>query len=131
MPPPSAPARRGSRAWRSSRARRRLCCGQQLVGELPRELPRLSQLVVDEVRGRNLHAEVLVPVFARAEVADQRQQRTNLPTLIAEVDTVDVLATGLRSAPPHRLEVVFPVTTACDDTGEALPLQHRRGGLRF
>jgi hypothetical protein len=65
----------------------------EAIGQLRREGLRLLDGRGLKEAGRNLHAEVLLPVFSFTEVAEQRQQRTNLTAFEGKVNAVDVLAT--------------------------------------
>ena len=92
--------------------------GQKLVRQPVRECPCRVQVVVLEVGRRDLDAEVSVPVFARPEVAEQRQQGAHLAALVAEVDAIGEDAAALGPEPAHGLQVVTPVPAATDGSGE-------------
>ena len=80
-----------------------------------------------EVGRRDLHAEVAVVVLARPEVADQREQRTDLPSEVLEVDRVDRGCAMLLCELLHGLDVVLPVPTTDHERGDSLAFQEARG----
>src|SRR3954452_19119406 len=78
------------------------------------ERPRLRQVMVLQVGARNSYAGEALSVIARAEIAEQRQERTHLPTVVPKVNAADVRpATGCPQS-LHRLEIVPPVTPTTD-----------------
>src|SRR4051794_26703383 len=88
----------------------------EFVGERPSRI----QLLVTDVRPRDLQAEIAIPVLARAEVADQRQEGTDLTAGVGEVDAADEVPATLSAQPANGLQVVTPVTSADDEAGERL-----------
>jgi hypothetical protein len=66
----------------------------------------LLQVVVPEIGGRNLDAEVYLAVLTGPKVAQQRQQGADLAALVAEVHAVGEDAAVLGAEPADRLEVV-------------------------
>src|SRR3954453_18740226 len=101
------------------------------VRQLAREDAGLREVVLLEVGPRDLHAQEAIAVLARAEIADQRQQRAHLAAVIGKVDAVDEPTAVLGAQPPARLQVVLPIATTRDERGEAAAAQYlrRRVGL--
>jgi hypothetical protein len=66
----------------------------------------LLQVVVLEIGGWDLDAEVFLAVFTGPTVAQQRQQGADLAALVAEVNAVGEEAAVLGAEPADRLEVV-------------------------
>src|SRR5436190_5146376 len=101
----------------------------ELIGELRGETACLLEVVVLQIRRRDLQSQVLLAVLTRPEVADQREQRPHLAALVPEVDAVDPGAPAFDALPPHRLEVVFPVAAARHGAREGLPVEHLLRGV--
>src|SRR5206468_12757469 len=66
--------------------------GPEAVRQLVRERLCLIAEIRLEIGRRDLDPECAVAHLALAEVAEQREQRPNLATLVRETDAVDVLA---------------------------------------
>src|SRR5215217_9316966 len=97
----------------------------QPVRQLVRERPSpLAEVRPEQARG-NLDAQVALAVLAVAEVADQRQERADLPAGKSEVGSADVLASLARSQLLDAPQIEAPVAAANDEAGEGFPVQHR------
>src|SRR4249919_2997553 len=66
---------------------------------------------------RDLHAEVAVPVLARAQVADKGLEGPHLTARVLEVDAVQEFPASLGAEPANGLQVVTPVASADDEAG--------------
>src|SRR3954452_7584259 len=97
-----------------------------------RECPGLLAVVALQICRRDLHAEVALAILAFAEVAEERQKRSDLAAGEREVDAVDVLAALVRAELPHRSQVEAPVPSADHEGGEARAIEkpRRRLGLQ-
>src|SRR5215208_3092444 len=124
IPPPRRQGR-GSRTaygWGSGLPVQRR--GREAVGELVGERPGLVAEGRLEIRRRDLDPEGALAHLARAEVAEQRQERSDLAAFVRETDPIHVLA-ALRGAEfPDLFQVDAPVATAHDIRREGLPGQH-------
>src|SRR5215212_1906549 len=103
----------------------------KLVPELVGEFPGGVQLLAADVRTWNLHAEIAVPVLARAQIADQRQERPHLTTRVLEVDAVQEFPASLGAEPANGLQIVTPVASADDEAGERFAGERPGCHLRF
>src|SRR3954469_24897132 len=117
----------------------RLCGGRcaltgahEAIRQLGRERAGLLAVVGLQVGRRDLHAEVALAVLAFAEVAEERQQRSDLAAGEREVDAADVLAALFGGELPHRSQVEAPVPSADHEGGEAPAIEkpRRRLGLQ-
>src|SRR3954466_3621186 len=100
------------------------------VRQLAREGTGLPEVVLLQVGPRNLQSQEAIAVLARAEIADQRQQRPHLAAVIPEVDAAEEHAAMLGAHSRDRLQVVLPIATTCHERGETAgpPSPGRRAG---
>src|SRR3954451_11616468 len=94
------------------------------VRQLTREGPGLREGGLLQVGPRDLHAQETLAVLARAEIADQGQQRPHLAAVIPEVDAAHERAAMLGAHSRDRLQVVLPVATTCHERGETAAAQY-------
>src|SRR3954447_10821965 len=93
--------------------------GAEALCQVGRERPGLFAVVGLEVGRRDLQAEVACAVLACTEVAEEREQRSDLTAGERKVDGADVFAALLGAELPDGPQVDAPVTSADHVGGEA------------